>query len=551
MISVKGNIVDVSSGKAEPGELFIENGLITDNREGREPDSVLDFEGKFISPGFIDAHVHIESSMLTPSGFVRAVLPRGTAAVVTDPHEIANVCGMDGIRFMIKDSERSLLESYFTAPSCVPATHMETSGAKLGEQEIKELLAHERVVALGEVMNFPGVVASEHSVMAKIEASRKAGKPVDGHAPGLSGEALRKYINAGISTDHECTSLDEAQEKLSLGMKVMVRCGSSMDNLEALAPLIRPENASSLFLVSDDIHPETILKEGHLDRVLRKAVALGADPFICLRLVSLNPARHYSLKGLGSLEPGSRATFAVLDDMKDFRVHAMYVDGEPVAMEGRLTRDWEKGEISQSVLSSVKVPEITEDSLKVPSEVPSEVNLLGPGGSWSRGSLESDGTHLLPDPSRDILPIAVVERHRFTGNIGKGFLKGFGLKEGAFASTVAHDSHNIICTGTSYADMLHAIDSLKESGGGLVAVREGKVLGRLELPVAGLMSIQDAGEVAKRLEGLHNSAMELGCSIKSPFMELAFLALPVIPELRLTDRGLVDVKSFRITDVKV
>ncbi len=550
MFVVKGNIVDVESGRINEGKLFVRDGRIVP-QTNQIPDKVIDYSGRYIVPGFIDAHVHIESSMLTPSNFARVVLPRGTVAVVTDPHEIANVKGVEGVEFMIRDAEKSPLEVYFTAPSCVPATHMETAGAELGTSEIRKLLSHGRCVALGELMNFPGVVSGDEKVMSKIAAAKESGKPVDGHAPGLSGEALKRYIQAGITTDHECTSEGEALEKLGLGMKIMIREGSSMRNLESLVGIIRGGNIKRLFLVSDDIHPETIIRDGHLDRILRRAVELGIRPEHALRMVTINPARHYRLEWLGSLRPGSRASFAVLDNLKDFRVAALFVNGEKVAENGKIVKDFNAPRIPKDILSSVNTASFLEDDLKVQSSEKADVNVIEVPNKWQIASLDSDGDFLVPDSKNDILPISVVERHRATGNIGRGFVKGFGLEGGALASTVAHDSHNMICIGENYSDMLFALESLRNAGGGIVSVKDKKALGLLELPVAGLMSAEAADKVQKKLSELHGITRKLGCRLDNPFMELAFLALPVIPRLKITDRGLVDVKNFRLIDVKV
>ena len=547
MFSVRGKIVDVETGTIEDGELLVSEGKIVSQGE---PETILDYSGRYIVPGFIDAHVHIESSLLTPSSFASAVLSRGTVAVVTDPHEIANVKGIEGIDFILSDSEKIPLSVFFTAPSCVPATPMETSGAELGPDEIRSLLKHPRCVALGEVMNFPGVVNSDPVVMEKIQAAKDAGKPIDGHAPGLTGEALKKYINAGISTDHECTTMGEALEKLSLGMKVMIREGSSMRNLKSLAPVATEENIPDLFLVSDDIHPETILREGHIDRILRRAASLGIEPVHALRMVTVNPARHYGLQGLGSLAPGSRASFAVLEDLREFRVLAVFVNGEKIAENGILVKEFLPSSIPEGIRSSVNIRPFTEDCLKIRSASPSGVNVIRLFDEWDIERLESDGEFLLPSREKDVLPLAVIERHRATGNIGRGFVRGFSLKRGALASTVAHDSHNIIAAG-DYPDILSAVQVLQEAGGGIVALDNGRILGLLELPAAGLMTTQSAEEASQKLEKLHTSVNGLGCMIDSPFMALAFLALPVIPRLKLTDKGLVDVKSFRTIDVRV
>ncbi|MHC4606350.1 MAG: adenine deaminase [Planctomycetota bacterium] len=550
MIGVKGNIVNVESGEIDEGTLFAQKGLFVDPMS-RAPETVFDYTGKYIVPGFIDAHVHIESSMLTPSNFARAVLRRGTVAVVTDPHEIANVKGVLGINYMMEDAEASPLEVFFTAPSCVPATHMETAGAELGVPHLEDLLKHERIVALGEMMNFPGVVAGLDPVMDKILLAKKARKPIDGHAPGLSGEGLRKYVAAGISTDHECTTADEAREKLALGMKIMIREGSSMRNLDALAEIATPENIDKLFLVSDDIHPETILTEGHLDRILRKIVAKGVRPVDALRMVTINPAWHYDLRRLGTLRIGYRASFAVVDDLKDFHVAAVFVDGEKVAEDGKITADFHGIDVPKQISSSVNTGRVRDVDLKVSGKKDTVVNIIRVPDQWMIAPLPSDGRYLIPDRDRDILPIAVIERHMGTGKIGRAFVHGFGLQSGALASTVAHDSHNVVCVGADYPDMVFAVASLRKAGGGVVAVRDKKVLGLLELPVAGLMSTEPAEAVNEKLRDLHKSVRELGCFMESPFMALAFLALPVIPKLKLTDRGLVDVDQFKIIDVRL
>jgi adenine deaminase len=544
MFSVKGELVDVVSGKIEDSYLHFENGKIA---SGGKPDKVYDFSGFYIVPGFIDAHVHIESSLMTPSYFAESVLPHGTAAVVTDPHEIANVTGMAGIEFMLKDSRNLPLKIYFTAPSCVPATNMETSGASLGAKEISELLKNPRMVGLGEMMNYPGAIHEDPEVMEKIKAARKSGKPMDGHCPGLSGKDLKKYISLGFSSDHECTSPEEAKEKLGLGMHIMIREGSAMRNMEALLSIVNEKTWQKCMLVSDDIHPGAILKEGHMDRILRKAVSLGMNPIMTLRLATLTPAKYFSLKELGSLEKGKSATFAILKDLKNFEVLALFVGGEMVFEKGVLKK------IQHPKLtggSSVRLRPFSSKDLMVPSEAAAKVRVIKIPDEKTIAHLQAEGGFLKPDLVNDILPLVVLERHKATGNIGKGFVTGFSLKFGALASTVAHDSHNIICVGTDYDDMVSAIHTLENAGGGLVVVKDRRTLAILELPVAGLMAPEPAEKISMKLDLLHSAARKLGCSLESPFMVLAFLALPVIPKLKLTDKGLVDVEAFRIVDVK-
>jgi adenine deaminase len=548
MFSVKGKIVDVVSGKIADSYLHFENGKIVS--EKGTPEKTYDFSGFYIVPGFIDAHVHIESSLMTPSFFTESVIPHGTAAVVTDPHEIANVTGLDGIVFMMNDS-RGPLKVYFTAPSCVPATNMETSGAVIVSKDISELLKNPRVVGLGEMMNFPGVLRGDPEVMKKIKIAKKSGKPLDGHCPGLTGNDLKKYVAAGMQSDHECTSPEEAKEKLSLGMHIMIREGSAMRNLEKLLPIVNEKTWQKCMLVSDDIHPETILKEGHMDRILRKAVSLGLDPVTALRLATICPAKYFSLKEIGSLEKGKSATFAVLKDLKSFEVLAFFVDGELVFEKGKLLAKISHAESPGKIRSSVRLKPFSAKDLMVPSQAAANVRVIKiPDGS-TEAVLGYEKGFLKPDLANDILPLIVLERHKATGNIGRGFVTGFELKSGALASTVAHDSHNIICVGADYDDMVSAIHALENSGGGLVAVKDKRTLAILELPVAGLMADQSAEKISMKLDLLHSAARKLGCSLESPYMVLAFLALPVIPKLKLTDKGLVDVEQFRIVDVKV
>ena len=547
MFSVKGKIVDVVSGKVSDSFLYVDGGKIVHSKE--KPEKVYDFSGFYIVPGFIDAHVHIESSLMTPSFFAESVIPHGTAVVITDPHEIANVAGMDGIEFMLNDSGGPL-KVFFTAPSCVPATSMETSGASLGSKEIENLMKNPRFVGLGEMMNFPGVVQGDPEVMEKIRVAKKSKKRLDGHCPGLRGSDLKKYITNGMQSDHECTSPEEAKEKLSLGMHIMIREGSAMKNLDALLPIVNEKTWQKCMLVSDDIHPETIFKEGHMDRILRKAVSLGLDPITALRMVTLNPAKYFSLKGLGSLEKGKSATFAILKDLKSFEVLAFFADGEMVYEKGRVLPKIKHPNPPERIRSSVRIRPFSKKDLMVPNSS-NEVRVIKIPDDKMTARLPSENGFLKPDLANDILPLVVLERHRATGNIGKGFVNGFSLKSGALASTVAHDSHNIICVGADYDDMVSAIDALKNSGGGLVAVKDKRTLAILELPVAGLMSAEPAEKISMKLDLLHSAARKLGCSLDSPYMVLAFLALPVIPKLKLTDKGLVDVEAFRIVDVKV
>ncbi|MDI6702285.1 adenine deaminase [Methanothermobacter wolfeii] len=536
---IRGNILNVFTGDIYPAEIEIEDGIIRAVRRIRgEYDHI-------ILPGFIDAHVHIESSMLTPSSFASAAVPHGTVAAVSDPHEIANVMGVSGIDFMISDSSEAPMRFYFTAPSCVPATPFETAGAEISAGEIMELLGRDSIVALGEMMNFPGVIAGDEEVTAKIEAAKAMRKPIDGHAPLLSGDDLCTYIAAGISTDHECVTATEAIEKRELGMKIMAREGSSAKNLRDLLP------AGCDFLVSDDIHPGDLLR-GHLDLALRRAVEYGADPVEAVQMVTINPASHYRLD-TGAIAPGMHADLAVVDNLRDFTVRRVYIGGELVAADGRCTYRMKKS--APISVNRIKVKEFSEEDLEVESdadEVTVRVIDVMDGQiitEESRAGLAVEDGFVAPDPSADILKVSVIDRYG-KGNIANGFVRGFGLGEGALASTVAHDSHNIIVVGTDSEKMKGAVDLLRESGGGLAALSDDRCM-VLELPVAGLMTDREASEVAEELEEINDFAYELGSRLGAPFMTMSFLSLLVIPELKIGDRGLFSVDRFEFVDVIV
>ncbi len=532
---LRGNIVDVEKGEIYPGEVVFEGGVVREVREAKGDFSC------YILPGLIDAHIHIESSLLVPSRFAEAAVAHGTVAVVADPHEIANVLGIAGIDYMIHDSKRVPLKFYFTAPSCVPATPFETSGAKLGAEEVASLLAREEIVALGEVMNYPGVASRNPGAMAKIEAARRLGKPVDGHCPGLRGEALRSYVSAGISTDHECTTLEEAEEKSKLGMKIMIREGSTAKNLRALARL-----KGEAFLVSDDIHAEDLLR-GHVNHLLKRAVEEGIDEIEAIRRVSLYPANHYRLD-VGMLREGDPADMVVVQDLKDFSCLECYIDGVKVAAWGKslFRASPLKGE--NTVKASFKKPEhfkIHTEKSKVrviklvPGELITEVEIV-----------EVPPGEIKPMPERDILKLAVVER--YGGNrIATALIRGFGLKKGALASSIAHDSHNIIAVGAEDSDLAEAVNQVIRMHGGITVVAGGEVLASLSLPIAGLMSLEPAQKVAEAMHKLNQAARSLGCNLEAPFMALSFLALPVIPKLKLTDRGLFDVERFEFVELEV
>ena len=532
---IRGNLVNPFTEEIYPAEIEIHDGMV---------ECVRQIEGSFnqyVLPGFIDAHIHIESSMLAPSRFAEAVVPHGTTSVVSDPHEIANVMGISGIKYMIKDASTVPLNVFFTAPSCVPATHFETSGAVIGSKDIDDLFKYEEIVALGEMMNFPGVLSDDHGVMAKIAAAKNHGKPVDGHAPLLSGNDLCRYISAGISTDHECTVKEEVIEKRKLGMKVMLRQGSSAKNL---ADLI---GAGGDFIISDDKHPEDLLN-GHVDLMLREAVELGEDPVKALKMVTFNPADHYGLNN-GLIAPGKAADIVVVDDIKNFNVKEVYIAGKSVARDGKAVFSVNPLELESTFEIDYKKPADFEISSPKGEEKVRVIDVLE--GQLLTGEYEAvlpvANGKIEPDVENDILKIAVLERYGHN-RISNAFVRGFGLKNGAIASSVAHDSHNIIAVGTNSQDMADAVNNLVKNNGGLVTA-SGGINHSLKLPIGGLMSMGSAEDVALKLEDLHNAAADMGCKLASPFMTMSFLALLVIPKLKISDMGLFDVEKFDFVDV--
>ncbi len=538
-------LVNVFSGEVHPADVAVYAGRVVGlgHYTAREE---IDLHGRFLCPGLIDGHVHLESAMVHPAEFARAVLPHGTTTVIADPHEIANVLGMEGIRYLLEATAELPLNVYLMAPSCVPASPLETAGAELSAADLEVLLREERILGLAEMMNFPGVVHGVPEVLAKLEAAR--GRPVDGHAPGLLGHDLCAYIAAGIGSDHECTTLNEALEKLRLGMAIMIREGSTAHNLNDLLPLVMPGNASHCFFVSDDRHPADLLERGHMDAILRQAQPHELLPPVTLvQMATLNTARHFRLWDLGAIAPGYRADMVVVEDLETFEVSMVFKDGRPVAQSGALLGA-ALPEERPVPPSTFHVPDLRAERFAVPAGGP-RLRVIGmiPGQVVTRALWEEprveDGL-AVADPERDLLKLAVVERHRGSGRVGLGFVRGFGLRRGALASSVAHDSHNIVVVGCSDTEMAAAVEAVVRMGGGQVAVAGERALAELPLPIAGLMSDRPLEEVRARLEALNRAAQELGCALESPLMSLSFLALVVIPELKLSDRGLVDVQRF-------
>jgi adenine deaminase len=542
-------LINVFSGEIQKTNMGIHRGRFV----GQGPYKArrtLDLGGRFLAPGFIDGHCHLESTMLSPREFARAVLPHGTTSVVADPHEIANVMGLEGIRHMRESAAVAPLRFHFMLPSCVPATHLETSGASLSAKDLALLSAEPWVLGLAEMMNFPGVVMGDDGVLEKLNRFREM--TLDGHAPGLSGQALNAYVSCGIGSDHECTSLSEAREKLERGMWIMIRQGSTARNLEALVPIVNERTARRCLLVTDDRTPEDLLEQGHLDNVLAEAMELGLDPITAIQMVTLNPAEYFGLRDLGAVAPGYHADCVILEALNPPAIDSVMVGGRTLYKKGGANRI-HLGDGSPVSLATFHVAPISRSAIQIRSRgARMRVIELVPGEILTRQELMSplirDG-FVVSDPSRDILKLLVVERHRGTGRVGVGFVRGFGLRGGALASSVAHDSHNIVAVGVEDRDLLVAAKAVSKMQGGLVVVEQGRVVERLPLPVAGLMSTWPLVRVAKRHRRLREAAQGLGCALRDPFMALSFLSLPVIPELKLTDLGLVDVNAFQIVDM--
>ncbi len=538
-------IINVFSGEIISGNVAVSDGYVVGF--GDYPaKQIVNLSGKFLAPGFIDPHVHIESSMVCVSEFARAVLPCGTTTVVADPHEIANVLGIEGIRYMLESAENQPMNVYYTLPSCVPATHLETAGAILGSEELSSLIRENRILALAEMMNYPGVIFRDSGVLAKIRLAKHHRKPIDGHSPGLSGKDLSAYLSAGISSDHECTTFKEAEEKLRAGMHIMIREGTGAKNLKTLLPLVSENTYSRMMWCTDDRHPHDLLSEGHIDSIVREAVRNGIDPIMAIRMATLNPAQYFGIRDAGAISPGRKADMIVFSDLYNIRAEQVYCKGTLVAENGQMNPDISKPALPFCPVSMNVKTEKLDFSISALGNRIRVIELIEnqivTDAAFADAKISEN--QLISDTDRDILKIAVIERHNASGNIGKAFVKGFGLKQGALASSVAHDSHNIIAVGTNDADMKAAAETVIAMRGGLAAVCNQKVLASLPLPIAGLMSEEPISIVRDKLDKLIDAAATLGCRVRDPFMILSFLALPVIPALKLTDKGLVDVNQF-------
>jgi adenine deaminase len=552
LVLKEGRVVNVFSGEVQVRDVAIYDGVIAGLGSAYQGHEEVSLNGKWIIPGLIDAHLHIESSMLLPSRLAAALLPHGTTTIIADPHEIGNVMGLEGVKFMLQESASAPLDIFFMAPSCIPATHLETTGARLGASDLMALKNETRILGLAEMMNFPGVLAGAQEVLEKLALFRD--KIIDGHAPSVTGYDLQAYVAAGIRSDHETTDRTEGMEKLNSGMMIMVREGTSAKNLEDLLPLVTPENARRFCFVSDDLHPLEIRQRGHMNFIIRKAVDLGLNPVTAIQMATLNPAEYLGLKDRGAVAPGFQADIVVLADLEAFELDRVFKGGKLVVEGGELI-DLPCTDDASVELRSMKVAPFTPESFRIPHEDRrARIIELIPGQILTRlryEALKSENGWVKSDIQRDVLKLAVVERHRGTGNIGLGMVTGFGLHAGALASSVAHDSHNLIAVGVSDQEIWRSIEEVRVMGGGMAVISNGNVLARVPLEVAGLMSRKPLEELTKQWDEANRAVSSLGCTTPEPFMSLSFLALPVIPELKLTDMGLVDVRQFSLVPLFV
>jgi adenine deaminase len=544
-------VVNTFTGEVEETDVLVYEGRVAGLGSGYQARQTIDLRGAYLLPGLINGHTHIESSMLWVGEYARAVVPHGTAVAVSDLHEIANVAGLAGMQQAVEAAAGLPLELRLMVASCVPATDLETSGATLGPQDIAQALSLPGAIGLGEMMNFPGVIAGHGACLDKIEAV--GARPIDGHAPGLGGKALNAYLAAGPRSDHETTRLEEGREKLRRGMYLMIREGSTEKNLEELLPLVTDRTAPRCLLVVDDRSCRDLQQDGDVDAVVRKAIALGLDPLRAIQLATINPATYFGLHDLGAIGAGYRAHLLVCDDLERLRIRQVYHSGQLVAEDGRPL--FEAPEMRMlSLTHTFHVRGLSPRSFALSAEHGARYPVIEvvPGQIVTGHSMEEvrieDG-HIVADPERDILKLAVVERHRGTGNVGVGLVRGFGLRRGALASSYAHDSHNIVVVGVNDEDMFRAAVQVASLQGGLVVAADGRVVASLPLPVAGLMSARPIDEVVRDFDAVEEAARSLGATVPAPFAVLSFLALPVIPTLKLTDRGLVDAEKGQFVDL--
>jgi adenine deaminase len=550
LIIKNASIINTFNGDIEKGDVAIYKDRIAGIGDYKLSDKLIDLNGDYLAPGLIDGHTHVESSMLHPARYAEAVVPRGTTTAITDLHEITNVCGIDGIEFYMKWADKLPLDIFVMAPSCVPATNMETSGADIEAADIRKILNFPNVIGLGEMMNFPGIIFGDKMVLDKITAASSV--VLDGHAPGVSGKQLNAYMSAGISSDHECTRLDEAKEKLARGMHIYIREGSAEHNLDELLPLVTDNTYKRCIFVVDDRSCDDLLNQGDIDAVVRKAIKNGLDPVRAIQLATINTAERFRLYHHGGIGPGYFANLITLSNLRELKVDMVFHKGQLVAQKGKYLV--EKHDVTTDELgNSMNIKSLKPESfkLKVKTEEFPVIEII-PGQIVTKKTMEKIKTEkgvAMVDIERDILKLAVVERHKGTGNVGLGLVKGFGLKYGALASTIAHDSHNAVVVGTNDSDMYAAVEELIKIGGGLVVCNGNRILASLPLPIGGLLSNLPLMQVVQEFEKLEKMADTLGNLPPAPFAILSFMALPVIPELKLTDKGLVDVVQFKLLEV--
>ncbi len=551
LVLKNASVVNVFTGEIDQGDVAIFGNYVAGvgKYEGNE---VIDLKGKYVVPSFIDGHVHVESSMVMPIQYARAVVPHGTGAVVADPHEIANVLGIEGILYMSKSMRGGPLEFYIMVPSCVPSTDLETNGVALDFLDIKPLLTEHYVLGLAEAMNYPGVIYRDPVILDKIALTLHKGKRIDGHAPGIEGHDLNAYAAARITSEHECTTLEEAKRKLAVGMHIHIREGSTAKNLRELARIITPETAMFCSMCTDDRNTLDLISKGHIDSMIRDAIALGIDPVLAIKVATISTARHYGLQYVGAVAPGYHADLAVLGSLEKVDVKMVFKQGTLVAKDGKMVREFGTQE-EPRLRRSVNIHWLEPEDFRIEARG-DHMNVIGmiPHQLITERLIEEtrivDGL-AVPDIDRDLAKIAIIERHNATAPHAIGFVKGTGIKEGAMVSSIAHDSHNIVAVATNDHDLIEAAIQIVRMQGGIAIVRDGQVISSLPLPIAGLMSDKPIEEVSEKLKELKEAAHEIGSTLDEPFMAMAFLSLPVIPKLKITDRGLVDVEKFRLIDL--
>ncbi len=556
LVLLNAQLVNVCSGECYPADVAIADGLVVGVSapgEGYRGLKERDLQDRWLAPGLIDGHMHIESTMLVLSEFAKIVTPRGVTCVILDPHEFANVMGVAGIRYVLESGRGLPLSAYVMISSCVPASSFESPYRVLMADDLLPLLEDEQVLGLAEMMNMPGILQGDEQLLAKIVAAQQHGLVVDGHAPGLNGRDLCAYATAGVMSDHECTTLEEARQRIRMGMWLMIREGSAARNLDTLLPLVKELHPPRVFFVTDDRDPQDLTTRGHIDSMVRRAIEMGLEPVEAIRLASYNTAQYFRLYDRGAVAPNFVADLVVLDDLNTFKVESVYKEGKLVAQDGRLLVDAPTITFT-GVTDTVHIGNIDENDLRIPGKLGLiEVIGIEPGQITTKHLQEEasirDG-EIVADPERDLLKLVVIERHHASGKVGLGIVKGFGLRKGALASSVAHDAHNLVIAGVSNSDILRAAQVLKEMGGGFACVVDGEVRAKVPLPYGGLVSPLPANELVQQLRVLDAAAAELGCRLQHPYMTLSFLSLSVIPSLKLTDQGLIDVETFKLVPLQ-